>query len=216
MTVSLRPSPRRHAGWVAVAAGAALVVTLASCSLSRPATVKRTFLLEPAPPAAVASPRDAALRVGTVNVGAPYRGKAFVYRQDELKYEADYYNEFFVAPAAMLSEATARALAASGAFRRVIPPGATEDGDFVLDGFAADLYGDVRDAARPAAVMSITFYLSRANALVPAVVWSRGYQQRVPMAEASAEALSRAWNGALAAILTDLSRDLAGAELPKP
>ena len=82
------------------------------------------------------------LRVGLVNVAAPYRGKAFVYRQDELKFEADYYNEFFVAPAAMLSEATARALAAANVFRRTVSPGASDVGDYVLDGFASELYGD--------------------------------------------------------------------------
>ena len=33
-----------------------------------------------------------------------------------------------------------------------------------------------------AAVLSITFYLSPANALVPNVIWSREYRQRVPVA----------------------------------
>jgi cholesterol transport system auxiliary component len=207
------PSPRRGARTLALAGCAALALALASCSITRPAPVKRTYLLEPAAPAAAASPRPVALRMGSVNVGAPYRGKAFVYRQDEIKFEADFYNEFFVAPAAMLSEATARALAASGAFRRVIPPGGADDGDYVLDGFAADLYGDARDPAKPAAVLAITYYLSPANALTPNVIWSKEYRQRVPMAEPSAEALARAWNAALAAIVADLARDLAAANL---
>ena len=214
----MKPPSRRSPPWriaraVALAGCAMLVLTLAACSMSRPSPVKRTYLLEPAAPAAVASPKPAALRVGSVNVGAPYRGKAFVYRQDELKFEADYYNEFFVAPAAMLSEATARALASAGVFRRVIAPGAADEGDYVLDGFAADLYGDARDPAKPAAVLSITYYLSRANVLVPAVIWSKEYRQRVSLAEANPEALARAWNTALAAILADLSRDLAAADL---
>lgn len=210
-------SPLRRLPRALVIAGcAALALTLAACSLSRPAPVKRTFLLEPSAPAAVAAPKAATLRVGSVNVAAPYRGKAFVYRQDDLKFEADFYSEFFVAPAAMLSEATAKALASSGAFRRVIPPGATDEGDFVLDGFVADLYGDARDPAKPAAVLSATFYLSRANVLMPSVIWSREYRQRVPVAEPGPEALARAWNSALATILADLARDLAAADLPKP
>lgn len=210
-------SPLRRLPRALVIAGcAALALTLAACSLSRPAPVKRTFLLEPSAPAAVAAPKAATLRVGSVNVAAPYRGKAFVYRQDDLKFEADFYSEFFVAPAAMLSEATAKALASSGAFRRVIPPGATDEGDFVLDGFVVDLYGDARDPAKPAAVLSATFYLSRANVLMPSVIWSREYRQRVPVAEPGPEALARAWNSALATILADLARDLAAADLPKP
>jgi ABC-type uncharacterized transport system auxiliary subunit len=201
---------------LAVTAFAAAAVALAGCSISRPSPVKRTYLLEPALPAAVASPRPAALRVGMINVGAPYRGKSFVYRLDELKFEADFYSEFFIAPAAMLSESTAKALTSAGVFERVTPPGGADEGDFVLDGFATDLYGDARDPAKPVAVLAITFYLSPTNALVPRVIWSHEYRQRVPVAEPTADALARAWNSALATILADLSRDLAAAELPKP
>jgi ABC-type uncharacterized transport system auxiliary subunit len=100
-------------------------------------------------------------------------------------------------------------------FRRTIPPGAADAGDYVLDGFASELYGDVRDAAKPAAAVAITFYLSPANALTPNVIWSREYRQRAPVADARPEALARAWNAALATILADLARDLAAAELPK-
>jgi uncharacterized lipoprotein YmbA len=210
------PSPREV---LRLAGGAlaliAIAAVLASCSLSRMAPVKRTFLLDPAMPPMASVQKLAVLRVGIVNVGAPFRGKAFVYRQDELKYEADYYHEFFVAPVAMLSEATAKALAAANVFRRVVPPGATADeGDYVLDGFASELYGDARDAGKPAAVLAVTYYLSSAKAAIPTVLWSREYRQRVAFTGADPEALARAWNTALSAVLADLARDLAAADLP--
>ena len=210
------PSPRALLGRAAGAlALIAIAAALASCSFSRPAPVKRTFMLEPAVPPMAAVQKLAVLRVGVVNVGAPFRGKAFVYRQDELKYEADYYHEFFVAPVAMLSEATAKALAAANVFRRVVPPGATADeGDYVLDGFASELYGDARDATKPAAVLAVTYYLSSAKAPYPAVLWSREYRQRVAFTGADPEALARAWNTALSSVLADLARDLAAADLP--
>jgi ABC-type uncharacterized transport system auxiliary subunit len=210
------PPPRpRVARMLTLVAVVAVAAALGACSLSRQSLVKRTFLLEPAPPPMASVQKLASLRVGLVNVAAPYRGKAFVYRADELKFEADYYSEFFVAPTAMLSEATARALAAANVFRRTIPPGAAEAGDYVLDGFASELYGDARDAAKPAAAVAITFYLSPANAMTPNVIWSREYRQRATVAEATPEALARAWNAALSTILADLARDLAAAELPK-
>ena len=155
------------------------------------------------------------VRVGLVSVAAPYRGKAFVYRQDEIKFDADYYNEFFVAPTAMLSEATARALASANVFRRTIPPGATDAGDYVLDGFASEFYGDLRDAAKPVAAVAITFYLSPANSIAPTVIWSREYRQRIAVTETTPDAFARALNAGLSAILADLARDLAAAELPK-
>jgi cholesterol transport system auxiliary component len=188
---------------------------LAACSLTRPIAPKRTFLLEPSSPPMVSVQKLASVRVGLVSVAAPYRGKAFVYRQDELKFEADYYDEFFVAPTAMLSEATARALAAANVFRRTIPPGATDAGDYVLDGFASELYGDLRDPAKPVAAVAITFYLSPANSIVPTVIWSREYRQRIPVTDTTSDAFARALNAGLSAILADLARDLAATELPK-
>lgn len=210
------PSPvlrRRVLNAVALVAIAAL---LASCSLSRQAATKRTFLLDPLAPSAAAVRKPLALRVGVVNVATPFRAKSFVYRESELKYEADFYDEFFVAPAAMLSEATARALASANVFRRVISPGAAaaDDSDYVLDGFVSELYGDMREAAKPTAVLTVTFYLSPANLAVPNVLWSREYRQRVPASESSPEALALAWNTALSTVLADLARDLAAVELP--
>jgi cholesterol transport system auxiliary component len=208
-------SPATGRGVLALVALLA-VAALASCSLSRTSPVKRTFLLEPAPAAAVAVARPLSVRVGTVSVAAPFRGKAFVYREADLRYDADYYYEFFVAPAAMISEALARSLAASNVFRRVVPFGATaDDGDFVLDGFVSELYGDAREAAKPAAVLAISFYLTPTDIATPGVVWSKEYRQRVAAAGNGPEALAQAWNTALTAILADLVRDLAAAELPK-
>jgi hypothetical protein len=199
----------------AVIAVIAIASVLAACSFTRPVTAKRTFLLEPAPPPMASVQKLVSVRVGLVNVAAPYRGKAFVYRQGDMKFDADYYNEFFVAPTAMLSEATSRALASANVFRRVIPPGATDAGDFVLDGFASELYGDLREPGKPVAAVAITYYLLPAVSIVPNVVWSREYVQRVPVAEATPDGFARAWNTALTAILADLARDLAAAELPK-
>ena len=209
-TLALRRTACRAVALVAIAAA------LASCSFSREVAPKRTFLLDPPVPAAAAMRKPWVLRVGAVNVASPFRGKAFVYRQSELRYDADFYDEFFVAPAALLSEATARALIAANVFRRVISPGAAaaDDSDYVLDGFVSEFYGDAREPAKAVAVLAVTFYLSSANMTIPSVLWSREYRQRVAATESSPEALARAWNTALAAVLADLARDLAAVELP--
>ena len=97
---------------------ALLCAALAGCALTRPAPVKETYLLEPAmPPAARDARSRCRVRVATVNVAAPFRGRQFVYRDDALRYETDYYSEFLVAPAAMLTEQTVRALAAAACVR---------------------------------------------------------------------------------------------------
>ena len=198
-----------------LAALALFASVLVACSLSRPSVVRGTFLLEPTPPPMASVQKLTSLRVGLVNVAAPYRGKAFVYRQSDLKFETDFYSEFFVSPAAMLSEASARALSAANVFRRTVPPSAGEAADFVLDGFASELYGDLRDPAKPMATVAITYYLSPSNALSPTVIWTKEYRQRAPAADATPEGFARAWNVALTAVVAELARDLAAAELPK-
>jgi cholesterol transport system auxiliary component len=208
-------SPPRRARALTLVGVIAVAATLGACTLARPNVTKHTFLLEPTPPPMASVQKLVSVRVGVVNVAAPYRGKAFVYRHGELQFEADFYNEYFVAPAAMLSEATAWALASANVFRRTIPPGAADAGDYVLEGFASELYGDARDPAKPVAVVAITFYLSPAQAMTSNVIWSREYRQRAPAAETTPEALARGWNAALSTILADLARDLAAAELPK-
>jgi cholesterol transport system auxiliary component len=214
----MTPRPLRRFPAPATAC-AALVLALAAlaggCSFSRPAPVKQAFLVEAAAPPAAAKPQSATLRVGTVNVAAPYRGRAFVYRESEQRYEADFYSEFLVAPAAMIGEGTARALDAACVFARVVPPGAPPDGEYVLDGFVDALYGDGREAGKPAAEFSVTYYLTRADAPAPVPFWSKQYRRRVAVAGPAPQAYAAALSSAFTEIAADLARDLAAIPLPK-
>jgi cholesterol transport system auxiliary component len=211
MNARLRILPRRGA---ALAAAAALALALAGCSATRTSPVKQTYLLDPPPPAAVAKAQASTLRVDAVNVAAPYRGRGFVFRESDLRYETDYYNEFIVAPAANIAEVTARGLQKAGAFSRVTGPGAPVDADWLLEGFVNALYGDTREAAKPAAEVSITYYLTRAEGGSGVPLWSREYSRRVPLASASAGAYAAALNVAVGEIVAELAKDLAAAQLP--
>ena len=199
-----------------VVASLALAALVASCALSRPSPVKRTFLLDPTLPAAVSTAvKPVSIRVGVVSVAAPFRGKQFVFRESDLKFESDFYDEFFVAPAIMFSDATAKALGASKAFRNVVPFGASsDDSDYTLDGFVSELYADTRNATSPAAVITVTYYLTPTSAVGSNVVWSREYTQRTNVSGTGPEAVARGWNAALTAILANLAKDLAAADLP--
>ena len=196
--------------WVC-AALAVLVLGFGGCS--RPAPVKGTFVLEPATPPAVARAQPGSLRIGTVNVGAAFRGRQFVFREGDLKYETDYYNEFLVAPSANIGEAVARALTAARVFDAVVPSGTTADPDWTLDVFVGSLYGDGRAMEKPAAVLSMTFFLRKGDGSVP--VWSKTYEKRVPFTTGSAASYVAAQNTALGDVLAELTRDLSTASLSK-
>jgi ABC-type uncharacterized transport system auxiliary subunit len=190
------------------------MVLMTSCSFTRPATVKDSYLLQPTLPEPAAKTQSGSLRVGTVNVGAPFRGRGFVVRESEFKFEADFYHEFFVPPGVMIADSTARALARGKAFIDVTRPGVAVDADWVLDGFVGALYADARDAAKPQAVLQVTYYLSRDDGGATAPAWSHPYFKRVALTSTNTEAYVSALNAALSEILADLVRDLASVQLP--
>lgn len=194
-----------------------LSALLAACSpFTRESPVRQTFLLAAPSPPAVAKSQPGTLRVGAINVAAPFRGKTFVYRVSELRYENDYYVEFLVPPSTMLAEQTARGLEQSKPFARIAGPGTSADAAWILEGFASALYADRREAGKPAAVLDVTYYLTPAAADVQTPLWTHEYHARVPMRDASPAAYAEALNGAFGEIVASLSRDLASVQLPQP
>jgi cholesterol transport system auxiliary component len=208
------PAVRRTGFTAALIAALLAVAFTAGCSFTRPAAVKDSYLLEPALPEPAAKTQPASLRVGTVTVGAAFRGRSFVVRESEFKFDSDFYHEFFVPPGAMIADSTARALARSKAFADVARPGVVADADWVLDGFVGALYADARNAAKPEAVLQVTYYLSRDDGGASAPAWSHPYFKRVALTSTSTEAYVSALNTAFSEILVELVRDLAAAQLP--
>lgn len=200
-------------GMLAALAVAALV---GGCSaVTREAPVRQTFLLEPKLPPAATQSQPGGLRVGVVNVAAPYRGRAFVYRLGDLRFETDFYVEFLVPPAAMLTEQTGRALATAKPFARIAGPGSAADAEWVLDGFADALYADTRNSGKPVAELSITYYLTPAGGTEQTPVWTHEYRRHAPMRDGSPVAYADALNAAFGEIVAELAQDLARVQLPK-
>jgi len=192
----------------AIAAG-----VLAGCTLTRPAPVKQQYLLDPPAPAAAAKSQSTSVRVGAINVAAPFRGRNFVLREADLRYETDYYNEFLVPPATMITELTARALERSKAFARVVPPGYASEADWVLDGFVSALYADERDGKKISAEVAASYYLFQAGGGSGMPVWTHDYRKQVPVSGATTDGYAAALNAAFGEIFTELTRDLAAADL---
>ena len=194
-----------------IVALAALV--LGGCTLSRPAPVKQQYLLDPPAPPAVTKPQPTSVRVGGINVAAPFRGRNLVLREADLRYETDYYNEYLVPPATMIAELTARALERSKAFTRVVPPGYSAEADWVLDGFVSALYADDRDGKKLSADVAVSYYLFQSGGGSGMPVWTHDYQRHVALTGANTDAYAAALNAAFGEIFAELTRDLAATDL---
>lgn len=182
---------------------------LAACSLSRPAPVKQSFLLNATRPAATtpAAPTHAALRINRFTVAQPADGRPIVYRATDLRYELDFYNEFLALPATMLTERTLAWLSDAQVFAAVVPMTSSLDARYVLEASAFRLGGDFRDPQAPRAVLALRTILARDDA--PGnVLMDRAFEQSVPIPDRSPDAVVAGLDRALAGVLADLETQL--------
>jgi cholesterol transport system auxiliary component len=193
-----------------VSVGAVLLLAaLGSGCASRRTYAKQEFVLEATRPASPArQPREVILAVRDFTINPVYEGRGFIYRKNESKYEADFYNEFLIAPHALLASQTRNWLYRSGLFKTVLEPGSLVEPTHVLEGNVMVLQGDFRDRKPPQAVIQIRIFLVAGTRTQPQVVFTRDYQA-VREAEApTGDALAAAFDQCLVQILSALEEDL--------
>ena len=124
------------------------------------------------------STSDRILSVASLRISPRYADRSFVYRTSTAAYEADFYNQFLIAPDSMISEELRKGLAASELFKYVVGPSNSLQPNYVLEGSINALYGDFRDPSRPAAVLEIEFFLYNQDAGAPASAYKSAMKNR--------------------------------------
>ncbi|MBI3736175.1 membrane integrity-associated transporter subunit PqiC, partial [Candidatus Sumerlaeota bacterium] len=147
------------------------------------------------------------LQISPFQISPRYEGQEFVYRTGELRYESDFYNQFFIPPAVIITEEFTRWLAASGLFDRVTNPSDMASPTQILNGSITAIYGDYTEK-RPKAILEIQILIHPVSESKGPAYFQRNYRQEIPLKDPSAEALAAGWDEALRAILADLENDL--------
>jgi cholesterol transport system auxiliary component len=170
---------------------------------------KRTYILDATrQPEPGEAESHATLDVRRFTIDSAYAGKGFVYRRGEHEYESDFYNQFLISPAVMVSEKTRHWLCRSGICGRVLVPGSRIESTHTLEANITALYADVRDKSSPLAVMELRAFLIANNPAVESVLLGKTYRASCPLQSNTPEAFVEALDKCLAEILTNLEKDL--------
>ena len=184
-------------------------VLIGCVNLEKSYPEKRYFIMDASRGEDISSSdTDAALTVRRFRVSPKYEGRGLVYRLEELSYESDFYNEFFISPASMFTEEIRKRLAGSGLFKHVVDPSSLLDSTYILEGAVTALYGDYRVNTAPKAVMEIQFFLLHETDSSPKIIFQSQYHKEEPLNDNTPDALVKSWNEALNQILTEFESDL--------
>ena len=193
----------------------ALLALCAACvGIERRYPDKRYFVLEVPAQASPSNPTASeTLQVSNIRVSPRYADRSFVYRTSDSGYESDFYNQFLVAPASLITEEVRKGLIDTRTFQHVIGSTNQSQPNYVLEGAVNALYGDFRNVDSPRAVLEMEFFLTSESPAKPGILMQKRYAKSIPLTGRSPEALVKGWNQALEEILTSLAADLKAAGL---
>ena len=197
-----------------VASSASVLLFLAACAgldLSRPAVVKHYYLLEAAPaPSDTPAQFPVPIKINGFEVAPPFEDRSFVYRVGEQRYESDFYDEFFVAPRAMVTSLIADWLGARHIFAAALPPTSTLDAPYAMEGLVTSMYVDLRQQSQPTAVFALQVFVTRVGPHERRIVLERAYRHEFALSAHDPKSYADGLSQAFQLCLADLERDLRG------
>jgi len=170
---------------------------------------KRYYILDATRKADSLDPRgESILSVQRFTIDSAFESKGLVYRKSEFEYESDFYNEFLISPAQMITEKTRNWLSSSDIFERVLDVGSYIRPTHILRANIISLYLDFRDSSKPSAIIEIRFFLIVKKPSEDSIVFAKTYHAASQPESNTAHELVEALDYCLKNVLTDLENDL--------
>ncbi len=185
-----------------------VLIPLAGCSLKKTAPEKYNFIFHSSRPGDPnPGPPGLTLQVKELSISPRYESRGFVYRTDDVSWQSDFYNQFFINPENLLTEEIGAWFTHSGLFEQVTPLTGIFDPTYGLLGRVNKLYGDYQDAGNPTAILEIQFFLVEDPLRQASIAFDRIYREEEPF-DGSPAGLVRGWDEALVRILTAFEADV--------
>jgi hypothetical protein len=162
-----------------------------------------------AAPAPASTNAALCVRVRPFGVSPRYDRREFVYRQDRLTYQSDYYHALLIDPGEMLSEVTARWFRDAGLFGQVVLKSGRMPVTHAIEGSVFEWAGDLSDPGAPQAAMDVELSFYADDGARVLLLARKRYRKTVDMADRSPESLLKAWNRGLEEILSDFEGQVA-------
>jgi uncharacterized lipoprotein YmbA len=188
----------------------AAALTLSGCAGGGKAQPQRqTFFIDLPAPRPSGPPLPGILLLEGVDVAEAFAGKQMVYRFGDNRYQSDYYNEFLVSPREMIGQRALEWLQGVRLYETVAPlAGSSVPDAMVLRAVVNEMYADLRDPARPAAVLSLQLYVTAESGEGQPLRFAQQLRSVQPMRDASAQAYADALSRALEAVLWEAERQM--------
>ncbi|WP_320169281.1 hypothetical protein [Maridesulfovibrio sp.] len=186
------------------------ITAISGCvKLERPSLERKYFTIDiPRDKAEPKKPESTTnLTIRRVKISPRYEDRNLVYKTGPNSFESDYYNAFFITPAAMMTQELHSWMSDSGLFANVLGPESMGTGNLILEGVVNAIYGDYSSDPHKAILKMQFFLLDNENPGLP-IIYSRNFSRAIELKDTEAKTLVSALNCGAKEIFTELERDL--------
>ena len=148
------------------------------------------------------------VRLNPVSAVSQFADRYLTYRTDEIRYEADFYNQLMASPAEMIKDQAQMWLKGSPVMEFVLPTDVATNPYYLIDGKVLEFYGDYRKTDQRKAILKMEWTVSKSDTEGIKVLFQKVYPEAVSIPGTSPSSLVAGWDRALVKVLSEFEGDL--------